>query len=172
MTRAVAPGVAHGLEIGCAAGAFTERMARHCTSLHVVDLLQEALDRCRARLGAQPHVRYSVLDLSAPPADSDTYDLVVLSEVTYYLGSRDAVEQAMRYVARLVAPGGFLVFGSATDETVRRWKYQCGAETALAAITDTLTIVDQVPCTGQTADECALITRLVKPVAGAAANRP
>ena len=34
-----------GLEIGCAAGAFTQMLSPHCDSLHVVDVMAEAVQR-------------------------------------------------------------------------------------------------------------------------------
>lgn len=163
LARAAAKGAARGLEIGCAAGEFTERLVHHCASLHVVDVLPEALERCRKRIGAAPHVRYSVADISEPLPGDEVYDVVVLSEVTYYLGPRDAVRTAMEHVARLVAPGGSIIFGSATDDTVRRWKYECGAETAIGELTRELTLAEHELCKGKTVDECALIVRLTRP---------
>jgi SAM-dependent methyltransferase len=152
-----------GLEIGCAAGLFTARLAPRCAALHVVDVMPQAIERCRARLGAAPAVRYTVADVSEPFDTGETYDLVVVAEVVYYLGlSRSVVNRAIGGVAALVSEGGTLLFGSATDAVVRGWGLTCGAETAMREFSRTLTLVESRLCEGEAPAERAVIARFVR----------
>jgi len=144
-----------GLEIGCAAGAFTARLLECCQTLRVVDLLPEALARCRAHLGDVRTVRYTVADISETAGWGETYDVIVVSEVLYYLGGRSAVRAAMRGIERLLRPGGILLFGSAVDAVVRRWGLLCGAETVIEEWAGTLDVVDERSCTGAAPTEHA-----------------
>jgi len=152
-----------GLEIGCAAGAFTARLVECCATLRVVDLLPEALARCRARLGDVQKVRYTVADTSETAGWGETYDIIVVSEVLYYLGGRSAVRTAMRNIERLMRPQGILLFGSAVDAVVRRWGLVCGAETVTEEWSRTLDIVEQRLCTGRTPTEHALLVKFRRP---------
>ena len=152
-----------GLEIGCAAGAFTARLVECCGTLRVVDLLPEALARCRARLGDVQKVRYTVADTSETAGWGETYDIIVVSEVLYYLGGRSAVRTAMRNIERLMRPQGILLFGSAVDAVVRRWGLVCGAETVTEEWSRTLDIVEQSLCTGRTPTEHALLVKFRRP---------
>src|SRR4051794_1691719 len=52
-----------GFEVGCAAGALTAQLTRRCRSLRVIDLLPEAIERCRTRVGCDD-VDYSVADVA------------------------------------------------------------------------------------------------------------
>jgi len=73
-----------GLEVGCSIGAFTELLADRCESLTALDFSPRALALARTRLREHTHV--SVLEASFPEqAPAGQWDLVVCSEVLYYL---------------------------------------------------------------------------------------
>lgn len=73
------------LEVGCAAGVFTERLLPLADSVVAVDIAAPAVAAARARVGASADVRHgNVMELDL---DADgPWDLVVLTETIYYLG--------------------------------------------------------------------------------------
>ena len=150
------------LEIGCAAGVFTERLAARVPSLGVVDLLPEAIARCRARLGGRAGLHYAVADVSAGLPFAGVFDCAIVSEVLYYAGSRSALSRAVDEVSAAVRPGGTVILGSATDAVVRRWRLICGAETAIEEFSRRLTLIDECSCMGSAPDEHAELARFAK----------
>ncbi|WP_165842780.1 SAM-dependent methyltransferase [Phenylobacterium deserti] len=136
------------LEVGCAAGVFTARLAPLCTDLTVVDAMPQALDRAAERLGpAANRVAWRVADPSQDEVGGP-YDLIVAAEVLYYLPGVDALKVAAKRLASALRPGGILVFGSASDEACRRWGLYGGAETGLAVFSDLLREVARTRCLG------------------------
>ena len=100
-----APSYDSGLEIGCSIGILTTQLAQRCHELTAVDLSPAALEAARARV--PPSVR--LLQGGVPdgwPAGS--YDLVVLSEVGYYLDEPD-LGRLLDLVERDLRPGGTVV---------------------------------------------------------------
>ncbi|PTR27685.1 nodulation protein S (NodS) [Rhodococcus sp. OK519] len=70
-------------EPGCSIGNLTEVLTPRCEHVLATDVADEALDRARSRLG-ECNVSFRRWALGDPwPAE--TFDLVVLSEVAYYL---------------------------------------------------------------------------------------
>nr|WP_228494494.1 PIG-L family deacetylase [Clavibacter sp. VKM Ac-2873] len=85
-TLAALPDERYGraLEIGCSIGVTTAGLAERADELLAVDVAPTAVERARARLADAPHVRLEVRDVGADwPAGA--FDLVVMSEVGYYL---------------------------------------------------------------------------------------
>ena len=110
-----APRFARALEIGCSIGVLTERLVDRCDALTAIDVAPAALARASERLVEHPHVR--VRRAVVPDAlPSGPFDLVVLSEVGYYLSRPDLLALRDR-LAEAVAPGGALVLVHWTGET-------------------------------------------------------
>ena len=80
-------GYRHAFEPGCSVGVLTELLTRRCDHVTASDVAQAALDATRARLtacGRPDDVTLRRLSLDAEwPAED--FDLVVMSEVAYYL---------------------------------------------------------------------------------------
>jgi LmbE family N-acetylglucosaminyl deacetylase/SAM-dependent methyltransferase len=96
-----------GLEVGCSIGTLTAGLAPRCRSLLAVDASSTALDRAAARLAPFPGVTTRQLTLPGSwPGGS--YDLVVVSEVGYYLG-RDELGLLLDRVVESMMPGGTLL---------------------------------------------------------------
>ncbi len=97
---------AAALEVGCAIGVFTRQLAARCDRLLAVDVSQAALASARRRCpdGAFPGLRFEQRRIPAdwPPG---TYDLIIFSEVLYYLDAADIARTADCLRAGL-APGG------------------------------------------------------------------
>jgi 2-polyprenyl-3-methyl-5-hydroxy-6-metoxy-1,4-benzoquinol methylase len=98
-----------GLEVGCSIGVLTERLAGRVDHLLSVDVNDKALGRARARLSAGPvgaHVTFARHRLPDDLAQlGGPFDLVVLSEVLYYL-SPDDLERALDGLLERLTPGG------------------------------------------------------------------
>jgi cyclopropane fatty-acyl-phospholipid synthase-like methyltransferase len=96
------------LELGGSIGVFTEMLAPRCLRLTTIDFAPTAVAAARARLAEQRHV--SVCLGTIPQAiPSGPFDLVVASEILYYLtdaqlqGTFGALERELACGGRLVA---------------------------------------------------------------------
>jgi peptidoglycan/xylan/chitin deacetylase (PgdA/CDA1 family) len=76
--------VARALEVACAEGHFTMRLANRTNRLLAVDISNHALERARARCAGRANIEFQQLDLVCDPFPG-TFDLIVCSEVLYYL---------------------------------------------------------------------------------------
>jgi len=95
------------LEIGCSIGSFTEKLADVCDEVVATDISQIAVERARQRLQGKSTVRIERLTFPAEQPQG-TFDLVVCSDVLYYLSDRD-LPQAIALLASMVRPGGSLL---------------------------------------------------------------
>ena len=102
-------------EPGCANGAISELLAPRCDRLVATDLLDDVAERARARLAHLPHV---LVERAAFPGDwpDGSGDLVVLSEVAYYLTDEGLAIAGDRLEGWL-RPGGDVVAVHYTEET-------------------------------------------------------
>ncbi|MBI4679359.1 MAG: methyltransferase domain-containing protein [Elusimicrobia bacterium] len=107
-----------GLEIGCAEGVFTERIAARTERLTALDVSSVALERARRRLAGRPAVEFVEADVRewAGPAPApqavDLCDLIVVGDVLYYLDKpmvREGFEGTFGRIKGWLAPGGLLV---------------------------------------------------------------
>lgn len=88
-TVAALPGrVRRGFEPGCSIGVLTELLAPRCEELLAWDLSAGAVRTARTRVAAHVHVR---VDVGRVPAQwpQGPLDLVVLSELLYYLSDEE-----------------------------------------------------------------------------------
>ncbi|NIL83741.1 hypothetical protein RhoFasGS6_01099 [Rhodococcus fascians] len=106
------PHYRRGLEPGCSIGVLTEQLAARCEHLVSTDVVQSALDTARERVGESAAVDFALWslsdDVSALPNPHEKFDLIVVSEVGYYLDDDDLAAAMSRIVGRLEA-GGTLV---------------------------------------------------------------
>jgi SAM-dependent methyltransferase len=104
---------AQALEVGCAEGAFTERLAKAARKVTALDISAIALGRARKRLASSSQVEFIEADVRgwSPPA-AGRFDLVVLGDVLYYVDKplvRAAFEELFGRVASWLEPGGRLI---------------------------------------------------------------
>lgn len=94
-------------EPGCSIGVLTRDLAGRCDELLATDVSAAAVASARARLADRPHVRVAQ---QAVPGDwpAGRFDLIVLSEVGYYLDEAGLAELA-RLAAASLTPGGTLL---------------------------------------------------------------
>lgn len=92
------------LEIGCSIGVLTRLLAVRCETLVSTEPIERALDQARARCADLGNVNF--LQGQAPAEWPDgSFDLIVLSEVVYYL-TREQVAALASEVERTLAPDG------------------------------------------------------------------
>ncbi len=98
------PRYRHAFEPGCSVGVLTEHLAARCDHVTATDLVTAALDATHARLSrAGSRERVTLLRRSLDEGWPSTgFDLVVLSEVGYYLDASALRELLDREVPRLM----------------------------------------------------------------------
>lgn len=104
------------LEIGCAKGMLTQRLAAQCASLLAVDVSETALAAAQARLAAHAHVAFQRLAFPQRVPSSTGFDLLVLSEVVYYWDDADIARTA-DWASWHIASGGDMLLVHWTGET-------------------------------------------------------
>ncbi|RZM27522.1 MAG: methyltransferase domain-containing protein [Pedobacter sp.] len=92
------------LEIGCSIGVLTEMLAEKCDQLLSVDISEQALKLARKRLEHKPNVLFKVAGVPAGFPEGQ-FDLIVMSEVGYYLSLNDLKETFKRMVQQLNTNG-------------------------------------------------------------------
>ena len=133
-----------GLEVGCSIGVLSMRLAARCERLTALDVSGTALDRARARPGAE---RIEWLRAEVPREwPRGPRDLIVLSEVLYFLEPRE-VHDLARLAVRDLRPGGTLVLVNWLGECDRTLDGDGAAElfidAARSASTARLTVARQ-----------------------------
>lgn len=114
------------LEIGCAEGAFTEKLRASAACVVAVDVSTAALERARARLG-NSSVSWILTDIrDFTPPEQARYDLIVLGDVLYYLDKplvRELFEEIFARIAGWLAPSARLLLAhgfAGEDEKAHR----------------------------------------------------
>nr|WP_296781015.1 SAM-dependent methyltransferase [Rhodococcus sp. (in: high G+C Gram-positive bacteria)] len=98
------------LEPGCSIGILTAELSARCESLVSTDVAPAALEIARSRVGSDrvQFLEWSLTGDWDAVCDGDTFDLVVLSEVGYYLDESDLRSALDSAVSRLDAGGTLL----------------------------------------------------------------
>lgn len=91
------------LEVGCSIGVFTRMLASRCRQLDAIDGSETALALARADGVGLPQVQFArrMVPDEFPPG---SFDLIVLSEVLYYLTAADVARTAV--LCRAAQPRG------------------------------------------------------------------
>jgi peptidoglycan/xylan/chitin deacetylase (PgdA/CDA1 family) len=134
--------IARALELACAEGHFTERLAARVESLVAADISERALERARLRCRHQANVEFQCLDLIDGPIPGDM-DLIVCSEVLYFLDGIDVLRRIADKLRSALAPGGRIVAAHAfvlsddPGQTGFDWSNPFGAKTIDQVLTGT-----------------------------------
>ncbi|TIO51070.1 MAG: glycosyltransferase [Mesorhizobium sp.] len=100
--------IGRALELACAEGHFTRQLAPRVGHLTATDISNVAVERARARCSDQPNVDFGVLDFSADTLPGGM-DLIVCSEVLYYLDDLAELRRIAKKLVEALAPGGSLI---------------------------------------------------------------
>lgn len=95
------------LEVGASIGVFTEMLAPRCDELLAVDVSEKAVAVARERLVGHAHVRVERRGLPEEMPEG-SFDLILASEVLYYLTREELLEALRRFEGALL-PGGTLL---------------------------------------------------------------
>ena len=138
------PHYASALEIGCSIGVLTRMLAGRCDALLSLDVAQAALAQAIERCAEIAHVRF---DLMQVPRQwpIGRFDLILLSEVVYYLDRTDVDRLASR-VQSSVTPGGDIVMVHWLGET----HYPLTGDEAAEQMIASLSRVSSVSCQTRT----------------------
>ncbi len=79
---------ANALEIGCSIGVLTEKLAAKCARLLAVDISEAPLITARERCTHLTNINFEKMDISKT-FPKETFDLILLSEVGYYLNRKN-----------------------------------------------------------------------------------
>jgi cyclopropane fatty-acyl-phospholipid synthase-like methyltransferase len=92
------------LEVGCSIGVLTRRLAERCDSLLSIDVAEGALAQARRRCADLQNVAFENLQVPKQWPEGK-FDLIVLSEVLYFLSQHDVADTAIRARTALSAAG-------------------------------------------------------------------
>ena len=89
------PSYARALEVGCSIGVLTRLLAERCDKLLSVDTSARALAEAERDCADLDHVTFRLASLPVDFPDG-SFDLIMLSEVLYYMSRADLVSVATR----------------------------------------------------------------------------
>lgn len=101
------PRFRRGLDIGCSIGVLTRQLASRCDRLLALDVVDAALALARAACADAPHVTFARMRIPGEWPDG-RFDLIVISEVLYYLDPSD-IRRAAAACLRSLEPEGTIV---------------------------------------------------------------
>jgi SAM-dependent methyltransferase len=96
------------LEVGCSIGIFTKMLARRCDRVLAIDASKLAIEEARKHWPGNGNVTFEVRMVPADfPAAS--FDLIILSEVLYYLEPDDLLRVAAQCTGALTPEGEIIL---------------------------------------------------------------
>ncbi|MEI6157045.1 MAG: class I SAM-dependent methyltransferase [Atribacterota bacterium] len=96
-------------EVGCSEGVFTRLLLEKGKTVYGVDISETALQRATERLKAYGE-RFQARKLDITREDGrGTFDLILTSEILYYLGGRNVLLSLEEKFWRHLRPGGYLL---------------------------------------------------------------
>jgi SAM-dependent methyltransferase len=104
-----------GLEVGCSIGELTHCLSACCDQLLGVDFIDDALTVARVRCGNQPWVSFRNVRVPLEWPDGQ-FDLIVLSEVLYFLSPEDSLALAGR-CRHCLTPEGVMLLVNWLDKS-------------------------------------------------------
>ena len=126
--------IGKALELACAEGRFTEKLGPRVERLIATDISTTALERARDRCRAQENIEFRQLDLASDPLPEEL-DLIVCSEVLYYLDDEAELGRVAQRLAAALKPGGHVLTAHAfvlkddLSQTGFDWGNPWGAKT-------------------------------------------
>ena len=96
------------LEVGCSIGVLTRSLASRCDTLVAIDAAQTPLVEARRRCADLPRVRFEHMFVPEQWPDG-AFELILLSEVIYYLNRNDVARLASRVTCSLSRGGSVIL---------------------------------------------------------------
>jgi len=101
----------NALEVGCAEGLFTEKLAPLCERLLAVDISPVALARARKSIHEFAWVDFALWDLRTDPV-LESRDLIVVVHALEYVRNPLLIWRARTKFVNSLRPGGYLLIGT------------------------------------------------------------
>ncbi|MGB3774706.1 MAG: class I SAM-dependent methyltransferase, partial [Leeuwenhoekiella sp.] len=95
------------LELGCSIGILSAHLAEKCNYLTAIDISELPLESARKRCAKFSHVNFLKMDISKNFPD-EGYDLILISEVGYYL-NRKNLDKLFKNCSRHLNKNGHLL---------------------------------------------------------------
>jgi 2-polyprenyl-3-methyl-5-hydroxy-6-metoxy-1,4-benzoquinol methylase len=102
-------------EVGCSIGVLTSMLATKCQSLFAVDVVESALVMARETCAALKHVKFENLQVPLAWPEEQKFDLIICSEVLYFLSPMD-IEIVAKLVFESLLPGGNVLLVNYTEQ--------------------------------------------------------
>ncbi|MGB7975837.1 MAG: class I SAM-dependent methyltransferase [Roseiarcus sp.] len=96
------------LEVGCSIGVLTRSLASRCGTVVAIDAAQTPLAEARRRCADLPNVRFEQMFVPEQWPAGD-FELILLSEVVYYLSPEDVGRLAARVIGSLSRGGSVIL---------------------------------------------------------------
>ncbi len=96
------------LEVGCAEGHFTALLSPRVVELTAIDISERALERAKTRCAMARNITFIRCDIHERIPDG-AFDLIICTEVLYYLYDRYALEDFISRAVERLNPGGHIV---------------------------------------------------------------
>ncbi|MGF1482213.1 MAG: SAM-dependent methyltransferase [Cyanophyceae cyanobacterium] len=125
--------IEHALELACAEGHSTAKLAPRVGHLTATDISQIAIEHAQERCQNCDNIRFLTIDLTKEELPGQ-FDLIVCSEVLYYLEDREALRYFARRIAEALRPGGYFLNAHANlvvddpKSTGFNWDHPFGAK--------------------------------------------
>ena len=125
--------IQRGLELACVEGHFTAQLAPYIGSLMATDISQIAVERAAQRCVQFSHIQFKQLDMAADPLP-ESLQLIICSEVLYYIGGWQALHNFVQKVVHALEPGGYFLTAHAhlvvdePDHPGYNWDHPFGAK--------------------------------------------
>jgi len=107
LARLPEPRFRRGFDIGCSIGILTRHLANRCDELLAIDVVDGALAQARQACADAPHVTFARMRIPSEWPDG-LFDLIVISEVLYYLDPSD-IRRTAAACLRSLEPRGAIV---------------------------------------------------------------
>lgn len=100
--------IVSALEVACAEGDFTRLLAPRVNQLLATDISSTAVQRTQSNCSDLPNVQVKCLDFLQEELPGK-FDLIVCSEVLYYLPNQKALQKVVQKFAQALNPGGYIL---------------------------------------------------------------
>ncbi len=112
---------ANALEIGCAEGAFTKKLAGLCKNIAAVDISKVAVERAKKNIHSGSNIAFIEADIRRWKPAPDLYDLIIAGDTLYYLDKsmvKNQFEDIFPMMKSWLKPAGriLLAHGFAGDD--------------------------------------------------------
>jgi SAM-dependent methyltransferase len=128
------------LEVGCSIGVLTRMLAPRCERLLGVDIVDAPLTAARAYCADMPQVRFQRMQVPRQWPD-ESFDLIVFSEVLYFLSSDD-IRHCAEHALNTLLPSGIVLLVNWTGEIADPCTGDVASDRFIASVSGCLRVAD------------------------------